>query len=543
MSIQYSASLLSAVFILLLLTFSWAAASADNSHQKFLQCLSCYSNNSTSISKVIYTQKNSSYTTILQLTINNLRFITPDTPKPLVIVTPLDESQIRTVIFCSKKNGMQIRIRSGGHDFEGQSYVAKAPFVLLDMINLRSINVSIESATAWVEAGATIGELYYKIGTMSRTLGFPAGLWANVGVGGLISGGGYGMIRRKYGLAADNVIDARLIDVNGRILDRNSMGEDLFWAIRGGGGSSFGVILSWKLKFVHVPKVVTIFRIVRTLEQNATNIFHRWQYVAPKFPKHLDIKCYVQSIQSNSSTREDKRTIIIIFESLFLGRVDRLLPLIQERFPELGLVREDCYEVSWIESAPFFSNYSVGTSPDILLNRSALPRFSFKGKSDFAKEPISKEGLIGIWKRMFKVAPQAVLLQFTPFGGRMDEISESSLPFPHRVGTLYMINMGVFLDANATQRLKWLKSLYRYFRPYVSKSPRTAYVNYLDLDLGVNSENGRTSYAQASKWGKKYFKNNFHKLIRVKSVIDPDNFFRHEQSIPTLNDCLASENL
>lgn len=44
------------------------------------------------------------------------------------------------------------------------------------------------------------------------------------------------------------------------------MGEDLFWAIRGGGGASFGVILSWKIKLVSVPPIVTVFAVNRSLE-------------------------------------------------------------------------------------------------------------------------------------------------------------------------------------------------------------------------------------------------------------------------------------
>ena len=87
--------------------------------------------------------------------------------KPLVIVTPLVVSHIQATIICSQRHGLQIRTRSGGHDYEGLSYVAKFPFVLIDLINLREIKVNVENKTAWVQAGATIGELYYKINEKS----------------------------------------------------------------------------------------------------------------------------------------------------------------------------------------------------------------------------------------------------------------------------------------------------------------------------------------------------------------------------------------
>ncbi|KAL8093827.1 hypothetical protein AgCh_035635 [Apium graveolens] len=101
------------------------------------------------MSNVIYTRSSSSYKSILDFSINNLRFAKPWTSKPSIFVTPIDESQVQTVIFSSREYG---------------------------------------------------------------------GVWSTVGVSGLTGGGCYGLLRQKYGLAADNVIDARIVNADGRIL-------------------------------------------------------------------------------------------------------------------------------------------------------------------------------------------------------------------------------------------------------------------------------------------------------------------------------------
>lgn len=240
--------------LVLILWCSCAASNADD-HQNLLKCLS---DNYSSISSVVYTKTNSSYSSILKYSIWNLRFASESTRKPQVIITPEHESQIPPIIHCAKESGLEIRTRSGGHDFEGLSYASQVAFVIIDLINLSDITVDVKTKSAWVEAGATIGSLYYRIAEKSPVLGFPAGGCLTIGVGGHFSGGGYGLMQRKYGLAADHVIDARIIDVNGRILDRESMGEDLFWAIRGGGAASFGVIVAWKVLAININPLMGV---------------------------------------------------------------------------------------------------------------------------------------------------------------------------------------------------------------------------------------------------------------------------------------------
>ncbi|KAK1401104.1 Cannabidiolic acid synthase [Heracleum sosnowskyi] len=518
------------LLFLCLFPFISLAFQLNTNHQEILQCLVT---NSTSMSEVTYAPTNSSYTSILEFSIVNQRFARPETPKPLVIVTPKEESQIQTVIYCCKKHDIQMKIRGAGNDFEGLSFVSDIPFVLLDMINLRHIDVDPVAASATIQSGATAGEVYYAVAQKSKTLGFIGPSFATVGVTGFIGHGGYGTLRRKYGLAADNIIDARIMDANGNILDRKSMGEDLFWAIRGGGPSSFGVILSWKIKLVSVPETVTIFTVKRTIEQNATEIVHRWQTIAPNLPRDAEmrINAYPTKDVSNSRPRGDHITVVVEFVGTYLGTIDKLVPMMQERFPELNLVKEDCSEVSYTQSAMDFPLNLPIRPPEVLLHRSAF-KLPTKVKSGHVTSPISKQGLQGMWDMLLKF-PNGTYIVFTSFGGIMDEISESAIPYPHRPGVLYMLFLRVRTPEGTTAPFTWIRSFYSYLAPYVV-SPRTAYAADSDLDLGVNNQSGVTNYTQASKWGKMYFKNNFDRLVHIKSKVDPTNFFRHEQTIPPL---------
>ncbi|KAF4378461.1 hypothetical protein G4B88_027521 [Cannabis sativa] len=509
-----------------LLSFSIQTSRA-NPHDNFLQCFSKHinNNNNKSIVKVIHTPNDPSYISVLNSTIQNLRFASPSTPKPLVIITPSNTSHVQACVLCSKKYGLQIRTRSGGHDFEGASYVSKVPFVILDMRNLRSITVDVDTKTAWVEAGATIGELYYRIAEKNGNLSFPAGYCRTVGVGGHFSGGGYGALLRKYGLAADNIIDAHLVNADGEFLDRKSMGEDLFWAIRGGGGASFGIILAWKIRLVAVPSKVTMFSVSKNLEMNETvKIYNKWQNTAYKFDKDLLLFVSFMTINSTDSQGKYKTTIQASFSSIFLGRVESLLILMQKKFPELGIERKDCLEKSWIETVVYFDGFSSGDTPESLLNTTFQQNVFFKVKLDYVKKPVPEVVMVKLLEKLYEEDVGVGFLMMYPYGGKMDEISESAIPFPHRAGFMYKI---LYLSAwekegESEKHMNWVRSAYNFMSPYVSQNPRATYLNYRDLDLGTNNEKGPISYSQASVWGKKYFGMNFKRLVNVKTKVDPN---------------------
>ncbi|KAK9936985.1 hypothetical protein M0R45_013804 [Rubus argutus] len=150
-------------------------ADSDPIQDIFLQCLSNLSQPlSPPISAVTYFPNDSSYTPVLHSYIRNLRFSTPETPKPSFIVTPTHVSHIQASILCSKIHTLQVRIRSGGHDYDGLSYISDVPFIIIDMFNLQSITVNMEDESAWVESGATLGEVYYRIAEQSKSPWLPS---------------------------------------------------------------------------------------------------------------------------------------------------------------------------------------------------------------------------------------------------------------------------------------------------------------------------------------------------------------------------------
>ncbi|MCE0481620.1 hypothetical protein HAX54_039497 [Datura stramonium] len=451
----------SVFFTLFFVRYLVSCRDVDDANGNFYGCLSYETGNQVPYNIVHTVWSSKSYQSILESSIHNARFNNSNVPKPYYIIVPENKEQVRAAMICCKNYGFETRIRSGGHDYEGLSYISYKPYCLVDLFSLRKIDIDVQEKSAWVEAGATLGELYYSIANKSNTLAFPAGTCPSV---------------------------------------------------------------------VEVPPVVTLFTVARTHEEGATKLVRKWQNLVKEFPEELFVRININPKKDSLG----KPSIQASFNSLYLGRRRHLRRLMRRKFPELNLKSRDCEEMSWINSTIRIDSYRKDSRMEDLLERKDKRLTFYKTKSDYVKKPLSEKALEGLWN-VFKSTGDGLVI-LTPHGGKMSEILEDAIPFPHRKGVLYNVQyFALWHHPNQTvEKIKfdWVNGVYDYMAKFVSK-PRTAYLNTRDLDLGT-TQNGNEKYSEAKSWGQMYFNANFEKLARVKYSVDPANYFRNEQSIPPL---------
>ncbi|KAG5379542.1 hypothetical protein IGI04_027389 [Brassica rapa subsp. trilocularis] len=157
-----------------------------------------------------------------------------------------------------------------------------------------------------------------------------------------------------------------------------------------------------------------------------------------------------------------------------------------------------------------------------------------KRKSDYVETEISKEGLGFLFTKLMETGKLGLV--FNPYGGIMCQVPTTKTPFPHRKRLFKVQHSMNWKDAGIEAENSFMektRSFYSYMAPFVTKNPRHTYLNYRDLEIGTNSH-GPNSYREAEVYGRKYFGENFDRLVKVKTAVDPENFFRDEQSVPTL---------
>ena len=157
---------------------------------------------------------------------------------PALIARCQNANDISLAVDFARDRNLLLAVRGGGHSWPGKSTCDDG--MMLDLADMKAVDVDAAGKTAWCQGGALLGHL--DDATLAQGLVTTAGVVSHTGVGGFTLGGGFGRLNRKYGLTIDNVLGAEIITADGTIREVSADNEpDLFWAIRGGGGN-FGVV-------------------------------------------------------------------------------------------------------------------------------------------------------------------------------------------------------------------------------------------------------------------------------------------------------------
>ena len=174
------------------------------------------------------------------------RILSPSFDKrPALVVQPVGPADVMTAVqFARDHGGLLLAVKCGGHSFSGQSTCDRG--MQLDLSLFRSVRVDPVARRAWVTGGSLLGAVDHE--AMAHGLVTPLGTVSHTGVGGLVTGGGFGRVARKFGLSIDNLESVQVVTGNGELVRASATeNAELFWGVRGGGGN-FGVVTMFEFR-------------------------------------------------------------------------------------------------------------------------------------------------------------------------------------------------------------------------------------------------------------------------------------------------------
>ncbi len=204
--------------------------------------------------------------------------------KPAMIVQVSGADDVQAAIKFAMTNKLDITVRGAGHNIAGNSISDGG--LMIDFSSMKKVNVDAEKKTAFVEPGATLGDIDGE--TQKHGLAAPLGINSTTGIAGLTLGGGFGWLSRKYGFTIDNLLSAEIVTVDGKKLTASDKeNEDLFWAIRGGGGN-FGIVTKFEFRLQPVGPEILAGLLVFPFEQ-ADSILRQYKNFIVNTPPEFNV--------------------------------------------------------------------------------------------------------------------------------------------------------------------------------------------------------------------------------------------------------------
>jgi FAD/FMN-containing dehydrogenase len=187
---------------------------------------------------------------------------------------------VQSAVRAARDCHLPLSVRGGGHDWAGR---ALCNGIVIDLSGMNAVVVGSDNHAARILGGARASDVL----AVTDPLGLAAvtGSVGAVGMAGLTLGGGYGPLIGRFGLALDNLLAADVVLADGRVVVANcDIEEDLFWALRGGGGN-FGVVATMHLRLHYLPSVRSGMLIYPFAEAKA--VLERCADIAASAPEEL----------------------------------------------------------------------------------------------------------------------------------------------------------------------------------------------------------------------------------------------------------------
>lgn len=417
--------------------------------------------------------------------------------RPDVIVRCENAHDIQAAVVFARDRQLRLSVKGGGHAFAANTVADGG--LLIDLSAMTGVAVDPTSKTARVEPGVKWNAFDAK--TQEHGLATPGGTVSTVGVAGFTLGGGNGYLSRKYGMAIDNLLSVDLVTASGKpVRASNDENQELFWALRGGGGN-FGVATAFEFRLHEVgPDVL------------AGQVFHRFEDAPDLLRFYRDfmataadeIQCYPFFLRVPP---------LEIFPEEFHGQLALDLVVFHA---ETGPRAEATLRPLVEHGDPFFS--AVGPQPYASVQQAfdaGLPAGQRYESRAHDLPAINDDAISTMMKHLAGMAGDFTAVYLGAGGGAIARVDSAATAYPHRDAPFaFHIMAGWTQPDQDDEIIGWTRQFSDAMVPFATGG---VYVNVLGTD-----EKDRIHAAYGDNYGR---------LLELKRQWDPENLFRRNHNI------------
>lgn len=403
--------------------------------------------------------------------------------KPAVIAVCKNTNGVAEAVSYAAQNNLPVAVKSGGHCMEGFSYNNSG--IVINMSAMKNIEW-LNDETVKLNPACRLSEIYDALLPKKKII--PGGSCAGVGIGGLVLGGGYGLMARKFGLTCDSLQSVTMVDGKGKIVTASG-NDELLWACKGGNNGNFGVITELTFKVHTAPSFMQShrFRAYKVDAARAKNILQQWFALTATLP----VECFSAFVLNG-------KTLYIL-----LTNIGKQTTAVKNVIAGLKVVTDKTTANTPQPLAKALKVYYGRQEPLYFKNASAGLYKNFDAISAFVDKALD-----------IVVSTPGMIYQVNTLGGNIQNaVFENSSSFPHRAYP-YFSELQTYWE-NPSQQKRLLEKFEQVQQVFSSNGIKAQYRNYPDINF--------------SNWPELYYGSNYKRLQAVKAIYDPANLFRYEQ--------------